>query len=277
VVGELYLCATPLGNLEDITLRALRVLGEVDLIAAEDTRRTRKLLSHYKISTPITSYHDHNERDKGAFLLAELASGKAVALVSDAGTPCVSDPGYFLVQQALAEGYRVTAVPGPSAVLSALIVSGFNPHPFYFYGFLPRKKGERMDLLQELEGSTWTGVFYEAPHRLQQTLADFSSSWGEGRQVAVARELTKQFEEVFRGSFAAACDRFAEKPPRGEITLVVEGKQEESRALPQENDAAICEAVEALLRAGVDLHESCRAVGRALGVSKSEIYRLYHE
>lgn len=276
-MGELYLCATPLGNLEDITLRVLRVLGEVDLIAAEDTRHTRKLLSHYKISTPITSYHDHNERGKASFLLAELASGKRVALVSDAGTPCVSDPGYPLVQQALAEGHQVTAIPGPSAVLSALIVSGFAPHPFYFYGFLPRKKGERFDLLQELEGNNWTGVFYEAPHRLQRTLADFSEVWGEERQVAVARELTKQFEEVFRGSFAAAQRYFTERPPRGEITLVVEGKKGVSQAVPQENGTAIREAVEALLRAGVDLHDSCRAVGRALGVSKSEVYRVYHE
>lgn len=276
-MGELYLCATPLGNLGDITLRTLKVLGEVDLIAAEDTRHTRKLLSHYKISTPTTSYHDHNERGKAPFLLAELASGKSVALVSDAGTPCVSDPGYPLVQQALAGGHQVTAVPGPSAVLTALIVSGFIPHPFYFYGFLPRKKGERLDLLCELEGNTWTGVFYEAPHRLQETLADFGEVWGEQRRVAVARELTKQFEEVFRGSFAAAQEHFTESPPRGEITLVVEGRQGGGKAVSQKNGDAIREAVEALLRAGVELHDSCRAVGRALGISKSDVYRAYHQ
>lgn len=276
-MGELYLCATPLGNMDDITLRALRVLSGVDLIAAEDTRHTRKLLSHYEIATPATSYHDYNEREKASFLLAELARGKSIALVSDAGTPGISDPGYILVQRALEEGHQVTVVPGASAVISALVVSGFVTYPFYFYGFLPRKKGERRELLQELEENPWTGVFYEAPHRLQETLADFVEFWGEGRGIAVARELTKQFEEVFRGSFAAARDYFIAHPPRGEITLVVEGRRGERVDRPRKNVEGIREAVAALVGAGADLHDACKAVGRALKISKSEVYRAFHE
>ncbi|AFV13041.1 ribosomal RNA small subunit methyltransferase I [Thermacetogenium phaeum DSM 12270] len=276
-MGELYLCATPLGNLEDITLRALRVLAEVDLIAAEDTRHTRKLLAHYKIATPTTSYHEHNEREKLPFLLSELSRGKSVALVSDAGTPAISDPGSLLVRRALEEGHRVTVVPGASAVISALVVSGMPAYPFYFYGFLPRKRGERRELLQELEGNAWTGVFYEAPHRLRETLTDFVEVWGEGRRVAVVRELTKQFEEVYRGSFAEAREHYMRQEPRGEITLVVEGKRGEGTGLPRQNAAEIREAVAALMAAGADLHDACKAVGRALKIGKSEVYRAFHD
>ncbi len=179
-MGELYLCATPLGNLGDITLRALEVLRQVDLIAAEDTRHTRKLLNHFGIHTPITSYYEHNRQAKAPLLLADLAGGKKIALVSDAGTPGIADPGHQLVLQAIAEGHQVTAIPGPSAVITALVVSGIRPHPFYFQGFLPRKTGERRALLTELAEETRTGVFYEAPHRLQKTLQDFCEILGAG-------------------------------------------------------------------------------------------------
>jgi 16S rRNA (cytidine1402-2'-O)-methyltransferase len=218
-MGVLYLCSTPLGNLKDITRRVLDVLGGVDLIAAEDTRQTRKLLNHYGIKAKTTSYHEHNEREKAPYLLAELAQGKEIALVSDAGTPAISDPGFFLIQQALAAGHQITVLPGPSAVISALVVSGFTPHPFYFIGFLPRKKGERQELLQELAENPWTGVFYESPRRLRETIKEFSGLWGEQRRVAVVRELTKQFEEVFRGSFAEALEHFSTAPP-GEISYL---------------------------------------------------------
>lgn len=273
-MGVLYLCSTPLGNMSDITRRALEVLAEVDLIAAEDTRHTRKLLSHYGINAKITSYHEHNEREKAPYLLKELDLGKEIALVSDAGTPGISDPGYFLVRQALAAGHQVTVLPGPSAVIAALVVSGFSPHPFYFYGFLPRKKGERQDILQELEENPWTGVFYESPHRLRETIKDFCDLWGAERQVAVVRELTKQFEEVFRGSFADAFDYFS-AAPRGEITLVVEGKGKEEECITEAPEM-IRDAVDALIKAGAELHDACKGVGRALGLSKSQVYRVYH-
>lgn len=302
-MGELYLCATPLGNLGDITLRALEVLKQVDLIAAEDTRHTRKLLNHYDIHTPTTSYYEHNRQAKAPLLLAELAGDKKIALVTDAGTPGIADPGYQLVQQALSQGHRVTVIPGPSAAIAALVVSGIRPHPFYFEGFLPRKAGERRALLTELAEETRTGVFYEAPHRLQQTLQDFCTIWGGERQVAVARELTKHFEEVARGTFTEVTDHFAAKPPLGELTIVTAGRDEgvngrmvsgqvdagdmetvdlepgdeDDRGTPlQATPQQIKEAVAALVKAGADTQSACKAVAKALGFSKSQVYRLYH-
>jgi 16S rRNA (cytidine1402-2'-O)-methyltransferase len=283
-VGSLYLCATPLGNLGDITLRALEVLRQVDLIAAEDTRHTRKLLNHFGIHTRATSYYEHNRQAKAPLLLAELAAGKQIALVTDAGTPGIADPGYQLVQQALAQGHQVIAIPGPSAAITALVVSGIRPHPFYFQGFLPRKAGERRTLLTELAEETRTGVFYEAPHRLQKTIQDFCEIWGPERQVAVARELTKQFEEVSRGSFAQVAAHFTATPPLGEVTIVTAGRDEED-AHPgldvrgskcEGKDALIREAVGALVRAGADVQAACKAVAHALGLPKSQVYRLYH-
>ncbi len=295
-MGELYLCATPLGNLGDITLRALEVLRQVDLIAAEDTRHTRKLLNHFGIHTPITSYYEHNRQAKAPLLLADLAGGKKIALVSDAGTPGIADPGHQLVLQAIAEGHQVTAIPGPSAVITALVVSGIRPHPFYFQGFLPRKTGERRALLTELAEETRTGVFYEAPHRLQKTLQDFCEIWGPERRVGVARELTKQFEEVSRGSFAQVTAHFATTPPLGELTIVTAGQDEAGArcsgrggrradgrvgagdagvgepAAPKQ----IKEAVVSLVKAGADAQSACKAVGHALGLPKSQVYRLYH-
>lgn len=274
-MGELYLCATPLGNLEDITLRALRVLKEADLIAAEDTRHTRKLLSHYGIHTPATSFFEHNQAAKIPYILEELGKGKRIALVTDAGLPGLADPGYPLIRAALEEGHRVTVVPGASAAVAALVVSGFPPHPFYFHGFLPREKGERRELLKELREESRTGVFYEVPHRLLKTLEDFIEIWGGRRRVCIARELTKQFEEVLRCTFSEAAGHFRENPPRGEFTLVTEGKQEQEQDVSAEPQA-VREAVDALVRAGADLTAACKAVGRALGLSRSEVYRAYH-
>lgn len=275
--GTLYLCATPLGNLEDITLRALRVLKEADLIAAEDTRHTRKLLSYYEIHAPMTSYHEHNHREKVPLLMEELAKGKAVALVTDAGMPGLADPGYLLVKSALAGGYRVTVVPGPSAAVAALVVSGFCPVPHYFQGFLPREKGTRREILEGLREESRTGIFYEAPHRLRKTLKDFCEVWGGWRRAAVVRELTKQFEEVLRGTFDELASHFEANEPRGEFTLVTEGLQEEEKSFAKgEDSAAVKAAVDALIRAGADVQSACKAVGRALGISKSEVYRAYH-
>ncbi|KUK32325.1 MAG: Ribosomal RNA small subunit methyltransferase I [Thermoanaerobacterales bacterium 50_218] len=276
--GVLYLCGTPLGNLEDITLRVLRVLKEVDLIAAEDTRRTRKLLAHYGISTPLTSFYEFNQKQKIPFLLSELKKGKSIALVTDAGMPGVADPGYLLVKAVLEQGYRVEVVPGPSAVIAALVVSGFSPYPFYFQGFLPRQEKARRELLRELKEEPRTGVFFEVPHRLSETLEDFREIWGGERKVAVARELTKQFEEVVRGTFAEVIAHFAENPPRGELTLVTEGLSEErgrNGEVLLQNPGAVVSAVEALVKAGVEVQTALKAVAKALGVSKSEVYKVY--
>ncbi|HZS03121.1 MAG TPA: 16S rRNA (cytidine(1402)-2'-O)-methyltransferase [Chloroflexota bacterium] len=220
-MGTLYLVGTPIGNLEDITLRALRVLREVSVIAAEDTRTTRKLLTHYDIHTPLTSFHDYSGPGKVRRLVERLADAD-VALVSEAGMPGLSDPGYPLVAAALAQGVTVTTVPGPSAVISALVLSGLPTHAFHYLGFLPRKAGPRRRLLERVAAEPDTLLMYESPHRLLAALRDVEAVLG-GRRVAVARELTKRFEEVVRGPVGDVRAHFEREPPRGEFTLVVAG------------------------------------------------------
>lgn len=220
-MGTLYLVGTPIGNLEDITLRALRVLREVSLIAAEDTRTTRKLLSHYDIHTPLTSYHDFTGPGKTRQLVTRLADAD-VALVSEAGMPGLSDPGYPLVRAALAAGHAVTTVPGPSALVSALVLSGLPTHACHYLGFLPRKSGARRNLFARVAGEPDTLVMYESPHRLVAALRDLEAVLGP-RPAAAARELTKRFEEVVRGTLTAVREHFERTPPRGEFTLVVGG------------------------------------------------------
>jgi 16S rRNA (cytidine1402-2'-O)-methyltransferase len=225
-MGTLYLVGTPIGNLEDITLRALRVLREVDVIAAEDTRTTRKLLSHYDIHTPLTSYHDYSGPQKTAALVARLETSD-VALVSEAGMPGLSDPGYPLVQAALAAGRTVTTVPGPSALVSALVLSGLPTHACHYLGFAPRKAGGRRRLLERVEAEEDTLLLYESPHRIVAMLRDIVDVLGPDRPVAAARELTKQFEEVVRGTAASALAHFERSVPRGEFTLVIGGNSEQ--------------------------------------------------
>jgi 16S rRNA (cytidine1402-2'-O)-methyltransferase len=220
--GVLYLCATPIGNLEDITFRVLRILKEVDLVAAEDTRRTRGLLSHYGISKPLTSYYQHNQRHKGAYLIEQLLRGQSIALVSDAGTPGISDPGEELVRQALTAGISVFALPGPSVVPVALSISGLATQRFVFEGFLPRSRGEKNKRIQELASESRTLVLFEAPHRLLKTLSLLLEVWGS-RRAAVVREASKKFEEVVRGTLGEIIEHFQVHLPRGEITLVIEG------------------------------------------------------
>lgn len=222
----LYVVSTPIGNLNDITLRALQVLGEVDLIAAEDTRQTRKLLDHYGIKTPITSYHDHNKEQKTPVLLKHLEGGMDVALVSDAGTPGISDPGYYLIRRAIEQGVQVIPVPGPTASVAALVVSGLPTDRFIFEGFLPAKKGKRRRILSELATEERTIILYESPYRLQRTLNDILEVFGDRKMVA-ARELTKKFEEVIRGSVSELLDHFTQNRPRGEFVLVIEGHSED--------------------------------------------------
>ena len=228
-MGKLYLVATPIGNLEDITLRAVRVLRSADLIAAEDTRRTAKLLARYKIRKPMVSYHDFNKRHVAPGLVKRMAEGEDVALVSDAGSPGISDPGFHLINLAIAAGIQVVPIPGPSSVICALQVSGLPTDSFSFEGFLPRKKGKRDVRIQALAGEGGTMVFFESPHRLAATVSELLESFGE-RRIAVCRELTKVYEEVTRTSLSQAARDLAGKTVKGEVVLVVEGKRKQKGA-----------------------------------------------
>jgi 16S rRNA (cytidine1402-2'-O)-methyltransferase len=261
--GLLYLVATPIGNLEDITYRAVRALKEADLIACEDTRQTRKLLDHYGIDKPAISYHDHNEAGRSQ----ELRAGAVVALVSDAGTPLVSDPGYRLVKAAIESGVPVQPVPGASAVLAALAASGLPTDAFHFGGFLPHKPGQRAKALEALAGEEATLVFYEAPHRILEALEAIEQTLGP-RPVVVARELTKIHEEFLRGTAAEIRAQLAPRDSvKGEITLLI------GKALaPPPDETPVMEAVEALMRAGTPRMDAIKQVARRRGLSKREVY-----
>ena len=269
--GTLYLVATPIGNLEDLTYRARRILAEVDLIACEDTRHTRHLLTHYGITTPTVSFHEHNEAARTSELLQRLQRGEDVALVSDAGTPAVSDPGYPLVREAAAAGISVVSVPGPSAVMAALTVSGLPPDRFVFLGFLPRRSGERRRALEAAAALPWTLVLFEAPHRITAVLEDIEAVLGD-RRVALARELTKKFEEVFRGTVADALGHLRAHAPRGEFTIVVEGTGETGKQKEGEADAG--ERMRALLDAGLPPAEAVQDVMRTAGLTRRQAYDL---
>ena len=265
--GLLYLVATPIGNLEDITYRAVRVLGESDLIACEDTRQTRKLLDRYGIHKPTISYHEHNEAERSQELAKRLEQGATIALVSDAGMPLVSDPGYRLVQAAVALGIPVQPVPGPSAALAALAASGLATDSFHFGGFLPAKDGQRARTLEELAGETATLIFYEAPHRILETLEAIERVLGP-RPVVVARELTKIHEEFVRGTAAEVRAQLASRESiKGEITLLI-GKAEE----PAADARPLEEAVADLERAGTPRMDAIKQVARRRGLSKREVY-----
>jgi 16S rRNA (cytidine1402-2'-O)-methyltransferase len=271
-MGRLYLVPTPLGNLEDITLRALRILGEVSLIATEDTRTTGRLLQHFEIDCPLLSYHEHNESRRVGRLLAALAQGD-VALVSEAGTPLLSDPGYELVRAAIEQDIEVVPLPGPSAVTTALSASGLPPDRFLFLGFLPRKGSERRRLLQEVADQPATLVLYESPHRLRAALADMIDTWGAERQMAVCRELSKMYEEIWRGSLAEALQSWTEREPRGEFTLVVAGAPPPPGWDQARVEAALAEA----LAAGLSPKDAVRQVTDQSDWSKSDVYRLVHQ
>ena len=268
-MGTLYIVGTPIGNLEDVTLRALRILAEVDLIAAEDTRRTRKLLAHYEIETPLTSYHEHNKLTKLDELVSTLQQ-KDVALVSEAGMPGLSGPGYELIQAAIARGIPVVPVPGPSALITALVISGLPTDSFLYLGFLPRRQKERRQLLASLVRERHTLVAFEAPHRLLASLADLKAVLGD-RRIALARELTKLYEEVWRGSISQALAHFEENPPRGEFTLVIEGAREECVTWDEER---VMEALAELLAEGVERKQAVKAVADLAGWPKREVYKV---
>lgn len=221
--GTLYIVSTPIGNLEDLTYRAHRILQEVNIIAAEDTRHTQKLCSHYGISTTLTSYHDFNKEEKTPVLLEKLQEGQSIALVSDAGTPLISDPGYYLLTRAIAEEIPVVPIPGPSAILAALAVSGMPTDAFRFEGFLPKKSGARSKVLQTLAEDPRTIILFETPHRIKATLSEIKEIFGP-RRIALTRELTKTYEEIIRGSAEEILARYETQTPRGEMTLIITGK-----------------------------------------------------
>jgi len=270
--GTLYLVATPIGNLEDITHRAVRVLGEVDLIACEDTRHTKKLLNHYSITTRTISYHEHNERERAAELLEQLQAGRNVAVVSDAGTPAISDPGYRLTKLAIAAGVAVVPLPGPNALTAALVASGLPTDEFFFGGFLPARSGARRARLAELRSTPATLIFYEGPHRIAATLHDAREILGE-REAVVARELTKLHEEVARGRLSELAERFSTaENARGEMVLLIDrtiiATDNES-----ESESSVRELVEKLEGEGLDHRQALKRAARELGLSRDEAYR----
>ncbi|MGB9595387.1 MAG: 16S rRNA (cytidine(1402)-2'-O)-methyltransferase [Candidatus Poribacteria bacterium] len=224
--GILYIVSVPIGNLEDITLRALRILKEVDLIAAEDTRHTRKLLNHYDIHKPTVSYHEYNETQMDKLLITKLTEGTNIALVSDSGTPVISDPGYTIVNACIKEGIKIVPIPGPSSLLASVVISGFPLHNFVYEGFLPPKKMRRIKKLISLSDEKRTMVFFETPHRLIKSLNDLLEIFGD-REIVIANDLTKMFEEIYRGSISRAIKKYSESKPKGEFTLVVRGKPDD--------------------------------------------------
>lgn len=268
-MSTLFLVATPIGNLEDISARALRVLREVRLVAAEDTRQSGKLLSHFDIHTPLVSYHEHNKLARLERILAALEQGN-VALVSDAGTPALNDPGYELVRAVLQAGHAVSPIPGPSAPVAALTASGLPTDAFLYLGYLPRKSAERQRLLAKVAGLEYTLIFLETPHRLLESLRDLQGALGE-RQIAVARELTKLYEEIFRGTLEQALEHFTAQPPRGEFTLVVSGCPARQTHWSVEE---LQEALRLAKQGGEPPAQVARRLAAESGWKKSEIYAL---
>jgi 16S rRNA (cytidine1402-2'-O)-methyltransferase len=269
MAGRLYIVPTPIGNLEDITLRALRILKAVDLIAAEDTRHTQHLLTHFGIDKPLTSYHDHNEREKALALVQRIKNGASVALVSDAGTPAIADPGFRLVSAAIRAGIQIVPLPGASALATALSASGLPTDRFLFEGFLPAKKQERKSKLQELRDCTATLVFYEAPHRLNDTLGDMQQIIGE-RAIVIAREVSKVHEEFLRGTVSEVIHQLTGREIKGEITIVVHGSTGEARVTEEQ----LRSDIQRLIGEGVGVKEISELFGERYGLSKREVYRL---
>lgn len=273
----LYLCATPIGNLGDVSSRCIEVLNSVDMIAAEDTRHTLKLLNHFGISKPMTSYHEHNKREKGEYLISLLKEGKNIALVSDAGTPAISDPGEDLVKLCVENDLEVTSIPGPVAAINALILSGLSARRFSFEGFLSVTKRRKHEHLESLKNDTHTLIFYEAPHKLITTLSDMLEIFGD-RKIALVRELTKIHEDIFRTTLSGALEYYSEKSPRGEYVIVVEGATE-TEADTQEQwwcDLSIKEHVEEYIKRGENSKDAIKSAAKDRGLSKRDVYNEYH-
>lgn len=276
--GILYLCATPIGNLEDITFRVLGTLKEVDLIAAEDTRNSMKLCNHFDIKTPLTSYHEFNKYDKAKVLVDKLRAGADIAVITDAGTPGISDPGEELVKQCHEAGITVTSLPGPAACVTALTMSGLPTRRFCFEAFLPSDKQERRDVISELENETRTMIIYEAPHRLKKTLAELTEVFGADRRLSVCKELTKRHENVFLTTFGEVVEFYENNEPRGEYVLVIEGKSRDDIKKEQQaqwESMSIIEHVDKYIADGMDKKEAMKAAAKDRGISKREVYNEY--
>lgn len=268
-MSTLYLVSTPIGNLEDFSPRAIRTLKEVELVAAEDTRRTAKLLNHFQINTPSTSYYDHNKGHKTDAILDALSRGD-VALVSDAGTPGLNDPGYLLVKAALGAGHLVSPIPGPSAPVAALVVSGLPTDRFLYLGYLPRKQGERQRAIQDVQNLPYTLIFFETPHRLVDSLKDLQNILGD-REIAIAGELTKMYEEVFRGTLSSAQRHFQEHPARGEYTLVLAGQAKTERKW---DETEIVSAAKVMLQSDLSPSQAARQLAEQSGWPRRKIYQI---
>jgi 16S rRNA (cytidine1402-2'-O)-methyltransferase len=274
MAGTLYVVSTPIGNLEDLTYRATRVLSEVDIVACEDTRHSQKLLNHYGIKTKTVSYHEHNESGRAGELLASIKSGLDVAIVSDAGTPGISDPGFRVVRMALEAGLRVVPIPGPTALVSALVASGLPSDEFFFAGFLPARSGARRARLADLVAIPSTLVFYEAPHRIVASLADAREILGE-REAVVARELTKLHEEVLRGRLSELADKFSQaaQEPRGEMVVVIDRNVIASSDEETKSEYSVASVVASFEAEGLDARSALKKSARQLGISRDEAYR----
>ncbi len=273
--GTLYLCATPIGNLEDITYRVVRVLGEVDLIAAEDTRNSLRLLNHLNIHTPMTSYHEHNKFDKARTLIEKLKEGQNIAVITDAGTPAISDPGEVLVRMCRQEGIPVTSLPGPAACITALTLTGMDSRRFCFEGFLPTEKKELEQVLKELETEKRTIILYEAPHRLKKTLDLLAKRLGEDREMTLCRELTKLHEEAYFATLGECIQKYEIEEPRGECVIVISGadrEKEEEEKREGFRQMGLEEHMKLYTSQGMDKKEAMKRVAKDLGVSKREIY-----
>ncbi|MEJ6348156.1 16S rRNA (cytidine(1402)-2'-O)-methyltransferase [Holzapfeliella sp. He02] len=272
--GKLYLVPTPIGNLSDITFRAKEILNEVDYIAAEDTRHTGQLLKNLAIKKPMISFHEHNTQEKIPDILSLLESGHTIAQVSDAGTPAISDPGELLAKAAIEQDLTVISIPGPAAFLTALVASGLDVQPFTYIGFLPRKKTQQLEKIEEIKAITHTTIFYEAPHRLKKTLANLAEVLGESRRIVLARELTKIHEQYLRGTIAEISEYYQTNEPRGEYVLLVEGMQEatEETVTPEE----LINEVNQSVASGVSKKDAIKEVAKQYKISKNELYELYH-
>lgn len=277
--ATLYLVATPIGNLEDMTVRAIRILKEVDIIAAEDTRNTKQLCNYFEIQTKLVSYHEHNQESGGFKILSYLQEGKSVALVSDAGMPCISDPGEDIVRRAVAEDFPVVPVPGANAALSALIASGISPQPFLFYGFLSRNKKERQAELEMLSQKQETLIFYEAPHRLKESLKSVQKAFGDDRQIVMAREVTKKFEEFLRGTVGEAVLWAEENTIRGEFCIIIEGNDSPDLEIQEQwwESLSISAHVEELMKKkDLSSKEAIKEVAVERKMLKRDVYQEYH-
>lgn len=265
----LYLVATPIGNLKDISQRALEVLQDCDIVACEDTRRTIKLLNAYDIKKKLVSYHKHNEREAGESLLGMAREGMAICLVSDAGCPGISDPGEYLVKLFYDNDIDVSVIPGPNAALSALVLSGLKTEKFIFEGFLPSTSKKRIERLKEMSNEQRTMIFYEAPHRLFKCLADMSKVFGTERNAAAVKEITKIYEKAFRGNLGELCDKFAEGEPKGEFVLIVEGGEGPAEIIPEKS---IEETYSDLIESGTDRKEALRIIAKQYNMSRRDVY-----